>query len=247
MKINIGKSIRVAGVLALACLFASLGSSRLDAAVILTLGDTSAPPSTLGGFTMSPLARTGASFAMVDTTSSSPSVRFDQGVYETKIDAGETPPPGAFLFGSWSHGYKGNVWHTIFSTKTRFLTLTLPTSTKAFYFYVQPVALGNVDILVNYPGSGSSGSILNVGGNAGARFVGLHSNAGEDLTSITISTFDDATGNLGFAVGEFGIFNSGSGGGGGVIPEPTSMAIFGLSGLAFLAKRVTSKRRLGSC
>ncbi|MFM8396270.1 MAG: PEP-CTERM sorting domain-containing protein, partial [Pirellula sp.] len=81
-------------------------------------------------------------------------------------------------------------------------------------------------------------------GNAGAVYVGLHSDAGEDLTSIKI-TSDEFNGALGFAVGEFGIFNSGSGG--GVVPEPTSMAIFGLSGLAFLAKRVTSKRRVGSC
>jgi hypothetical protein len=46
----------------------------------------------------------------------------------------------------------------------------------------------------------------------------------------------------GFAFGEFGINNSnGSGGGGGVVPEPTSMAIFGLSGLAFFARRSMAK------
>lgn len=242
MKINIGKSIRVAGVLALACLFASLGNHRLDAAVIMTIGNTNAPESTLGGFTMSPLARTSPRFALVDTTSSSPSVSFNQGVYETKIDAGETPPPGAFLFGSWSHGYTGNVWQTAESGNPRSLTMTLPSSTKAFYFYVQPVALGIVTITIDYPGIPSRS--LSATGNAGAVYVGLHSDAGEDLTSIKI-TSDEFNGALGFAVGEFGIFNSGSGG--GVVPEPTSMAIFGLSGLAFLAKRVTSKRRVGSC
>jgi hypothetical protein len=243
MKIIIGKSIRVAGVLALACLFASLGNYRLDAAVIMTIGNTNAPDSTLGGFTMSPLARTSPRFAPVDTTSSSPSVSFNQLVYETKVpSAGETPPAGALFFGSWSHGYTGNVWQTAESGNRRSLTMTLPTSTKAFYFYVQPVALGVVSITIEYPGIPSKS--LSATGNAGAVYVGLHSDAGEDLTSIKI-TSDESNGAVGFAVGEFGIFNSG--GGGGVVPEPTSMAIFGLSGLAFLAKRVTSKRRLGSC
>jgi len=244
MKIITGNSIRVAGVLALAWLFVSLGNYRLDAAVVMTIGNTNAPESTLGGFTMSPLARTNPRFTQVTSTFGSLSVGFSQSVYETRVpSAGETPPAGAFFFGAWSHGYTGNVWHTADSGNPRSLTMTLPTSTKAFYFYVQPVALGIVSITIDYPGISSRS--LSATGNAGAVYVGLHSDAGEDLTSIKI-TSDESAGALGFAVGEFGIFNSDSGGG-GVVPEPTSIAIFGLSGLAFLVKRVRSKRSSETC
>lgn len=248
MKIS-GNSIRAVGLLALAWLFVSFGSYRLDAAVVMTIGNTNAPESTLGGFTMSPLARTNPRFALVTSTSSSPSVGFNQGVYETAaFDPSASPaqasPP---YFGSWSHGYTGNVWHTSDSSNTRSLTLTLPASTKAFYFYVQPVAFGIVSITLDYPGITSRS--LSASGSTGAVYVGLHSDAGEDLTSIKITSEDTPAGASGFAVGEFGIFNTGSGGGGGggVVPEPTSMAIFGLSGLAFLVKRVRSKRPSKTC
>jgi len=244
MKIITGNSVSVAGVLALAWLFVSLGNYRLDAAVVMTIGNTNAPESTLGGFTMSPLARTSPRFTQVTSTFGSLSVGFSQSVYETRVpSAGETPPSGESFFGSWSHGYTGNVWHTFDSGNPRSLTMTLPTSTKAFYFYVQPVALGIVSITIDYPGISSRS--LSATGNAGAVYVGLHSDAGEDLTSIKI-TSDESAGALGFAVGEFGIFNSDSGGG-GVVPEPTSIAIFGLSGLAFLVKRVRSKRPSETC
>lgn len=250
MKIINGNSIRAVGLLALGWLFVSLGSYRLNAAVIMTIGSTNAPASTLGGFTMSPLARTNPRFALVTSTSSSPSVGFNQGVYETAaFDPSASPAQSAPpYFALWSHGYTGNVWHTADSGNTRSLTLTLPASTKAFYFYVQPVDFGTVSFTIDYPGI-QSGS-LSATGNQGAVYVGLHSNAGEDLTSIKITSEDTSAGAFGFAVGEFGIFNSGSGGGGGgggVVPEPTSMAIFGLSGLAFLVKRVRSKRPSETC
>jgi len=245
MKIITGNSVSVAGVLALAWLFVSFGSYRLDAAVVMTIGNRNAPESTLGGFTMSPLARTNPRFTQVTSTFGSLSLGFSQSVYETRVpSAGETPPAGAFFFGAWSHGYTGNVWHTADSGNPRSLTMTLPTSTKAFYFYVQPVALGIVSITIDYPGISSRS--LTASGTTGAVYVGLHSDAGEDLTSVNITAENSTDGARGFAVGEFGIFNSDSGGG-GVVPEPTSMAIFGLSGLAFLVKRVRSKRPSETC
>lgn len=244
MKIT-GNSIRVAGVLSLAWLLVSLGSYRLDAAVVMTIGNTNAPESTLGGFTMSPLARTNPRLALVTSTFGSLSVGFSQSVFETSAFDPSASPAQAIppYFGLWSHGYTGNVWHTADSNNTRSLTLTLPASTKAFYFYVQPVALSIVSITIDYPGISSRS--LSASGSTGAVYVGLHSDAGEDLTSIKI-TSDEFAGALGFAVGEFGIFNSG-GDDGGVVPEPTSMAIFGLSGLAFLVKRVRSKRPSETC
>lgn len=238
MKFDTRIAINSFRLLALACLFVSIGGYRLDGAVIMTIGNTNAPDSTLGGFTMSPLARTNPRFAQVTSTLGSLSVGFSQGVYETKVPAaGETPPSGETFFASWSHGYTGNVWQTVDSANPRSLTVTLPALTKAFYFYVQPVDNGIVSITIDY--SGIPSRSLSATGNQGAVYVGLHSDAGEDLTSFKVTSENTAAGAFGFAVGEFGIFNSGSGG--GVVPEPTSMAIFGLAGLAFLAKRVRSK------
>jgi hypothetical protein len=228
------------GLFALACAVLVSGSSRLEAAVVMTIGNTSAPGATLGGFTMSPLAQAGARFTQVASTAGSPSVTFSQSVFETMANGNLGPP----YFGTWSHGYTGNVWHTSDSTTPRSLKLTLPALTKAFYFYVQPVDNGTVSFDLTVPGLSTRS--LSVSGNAGATLIGLHTDAGEDLVSITVTSENTTAGAFGFAVGEFGIFNSG-GGGSGVVPEPTSMAIFGLSGLAFLAKRVTSKRRSEAC
>ena len=71
------------GLFALACAVLVSGSSRLEAAVVMTIGNTSAPGATLGGFTMSPLAQAGARFTQVASTAGSPSVTFSQSVFET--------------------------------------------------------------------------------------------------------------------------------------------------------------------
>jgi hypothetical protein len=229
------------GLFALSCAVLVSGSSRLEAAVIVTIGDTGTPLSSLGGFNMTPLAQGGARFAQVTSTAGSPSVTFSQSVFETMAD-GALPPP---YFGTWSHGYTGNVWHTSDSGNARSLTLLFPALTKAFYFYLQPVDNSTVSFELAVPGLPPLPP-LSISGTAGATFIGLHTDAGEDLVSIKVTSENTTAGAFGFAVGEFGIFNSG-GGGGGVVPEPTSMAIFGLSGLAFLAKRATSKRRSEAC
>jgi hypothetical protein len=175
-------------------------------------------------------------------------VTFSQSVFETMaFDPSQTPPQTVPpYFASWSHGYTGNIWHTADSSNPRSLTLLFPAHTKAFYFYLQPVDISTVSFELSLPGLPPLPP-LSVNGNAGATFIGLHTDAGEDLVGFKVTAEDTASGAFGFAVGEFGIFNSGGGGGGSVVPEPTSMAIFGLSGLAFLAKRVTSKRRSEAC
>jgi hypothetical protein len=74
---------------------------------------------------------------------------------------------------------------------------------------------------------------------SGAHYFGAYVTDSSTLTHIVLTS---PTGSNGFAIGEFGI--SFGGGGGSVVPEPTSMAIFGLSGLAFLVRRRTASKKL---
>jgi len=213
-------------------------AQSVNAAVFLSAlsspDNTVAPPGTLGGFAMTALAQSYTpSQTQVGSTSGPLSIGFNQTVLETNIGA-------APKWGSWSHGYTGNVWSTVFSTSVLSVTLTLPTGTKALYFFAQPDSFSSEPITVAYSGATGSPLTLSISGNAGAQGFGLYSDAGEDLLGLTISS----TSSGGFAFGEFGIFNSNAD---SVVPEPTSMAIFGLSGFALIARRMRTKRRVGAC
>ena len=226
------------GTLAFMVVFGCFAQA-VNAAVVLSAlnspDNTVAPPGTLGGYTMTALAQSYTpSQTQVSSTSGALSIGFNQTVLETNI--GLAPK-----WGSWSHGYTGNVWSTADSGNKLSVTLTLPTGTKALYFFAQPSDLSVQPITVTYSGATGSPLTLSISGNGGAQGFGLYSDAGEDLTQFTISSVS-ASG--GFAFGEFGIFNSGAG---SVVPEPTSMAIFGLSGLALIARRMRTKNRVGAC
>jgi hypothetical protein len=220
-------SFAVLGLGLLAC----LATKPVSAAVIIdTSVGTAAPPSVLGGFTMSPFAQNVSNASGVTSvTSGGLTVGFNQGVQQTSIGNG---------WGTWSHGYTGSVWHTAVSSNKLSLTVSLPVGTKAFYFYAEPNDTQTThDITLTYAGATGSPATLSIAGNAGAKFFGIYSTAGEDLTNFTVTALAPS---LGFAVGEFGIYNGPS----SVVPEPTSMAIFGLSGIAFLARRrAASKNR----
>jgi hypothetical protein len=237
MDLKITRRMRI-GTLAFMVVFGCFAQA-VNAAVVLSAlsspDNTVAPPGTLGGYTMTALAQSYAPRqAQVSSTLGALSIGFNQTVLETNIG----PAPKWI---AWSHGYTGNVWSTVFSTNALSVTLTLPTGTKALYFFAQPEALSDQPITVTYSGATGSPLTLSIDGNGGAKGFGLYSDAGEDLTQFTISS---VSASVGFAVGEFGIFNSGAG---SVVPEPTSMAIFGLSGLALIARRMRTKRRVGAC
>jgi hypothetical protein len=125
--------------------------------------------------------------------------------------------------------------------KRDIVTLTLPTGTKAFYFYAMPAEAGgffNMTLnTVDAPDGGSKTQLVNV--SEGAHFFGVYTTGNSNLTSLIISR---PTGSSGFAFGEFGIFNDGIAG--GEVPEPTSMAIFGISGIALIARRGMAKKRV---
>jgi hypothetical protein len=121
------------------------------------------------------------------------------------------------------------------------VTLTLPTGTKAFYFYAMPAEAGgffNMTLnTVDAPDGGSKTQLVDA--SSGAHFFGVYTTGNSNLTSLIISR---PTGSSGFAFGEFGIFNDGIAG--GEVPEPTSMAIFGISGIALIARRGMAKKRV---
>ncbi|MCE2785849.1 MAG: hypothetical protein LW699_13320, partial [Pirellula sp.] len=87
-----------------------LGSSELDAAVIIDVSaGYDAPPSVLGGYTMTPMARNlGNNGTSVSSASDlGLTVSFGHQVTQASIGSG---------WSSWSHGYTGTVWHTALAT-----------------------------------------------------------------------------------------------------------------------------------
>jgi len=215
-----------------------LGSSELDAAVIIDVSaGYDAPPSVLGGYTMTPMARNlGNNGTSVSSASDlGLTVSFGHQVTQASIGSG---------WSSWSHGYTGTVWHTALATvaeKRDSVTLTLPTGTKAFYFYATPAEVtGAFNMTLNTvdaPDGGPKTQLVHV--SLGAHFFGVYTTGNSTLTSLILSR---PNGSNGLAFGEFGIFNDGTAG--GAVPEPTSMAIFGLSGIALIARRGMAKKRL---
>ncbi len=158
---------------------------------------TGAPPSTLGGFTMTGFG-----------TDSQPSC----GAVGSSV-TGVTGPTGAISFdqavnhdiaglcwATWSHGYAGDVYGTEASTDVSSVTITLPAGTPAFYLYAEPNSFADLTITATSADGTTSGPVT-VNGNAGAKYFGFYGVGGATLTSITV-TSDDANG---FAVGEFGI------------------------------------------
>jgi subtilase family serine protease len=101
---------------------------------------------------------------------------------------------------TWSNGYSGDVyWQNANEGGSTTLTLTLPTGTRAFYFYAEPNEFETFDLQATAQNGTTSGP-LQVYGDSGAQYYGFYANGkGENIRKITISCNDD------FAVGEFGI------------------------------------------
>ncbi len=201
-------------------LAASFGMAILTAhaatLVDLTPG-LSSPPSTLGGYAMTPFADDPRANLTSVTSVASPlggTLGFGAAVSLREIGDG---------WDTWSHGYAGDVYVAEGLTS---LTLALPPGTLAFSFYLQPDAWDLFDFEVESGGT-TSGSFT-VDGDSGARYVGVYStDPGVPLLSIAIENVD---GNAdGFAVGEFAI---------AVVPEPAAALSVGALGcLAFAAWR----------
>ena len=154
---------------------------------VLSLG-TTAPPSTLGGFSMTPI---GADPSALDSmVTSVGSISFDQAVRHDQVGNG---------WGSWSHGYAGNVYDTGSSLTPTSLTLTMGGLTSAVYFYTESVNFANF----TFTATAADGTTLTqtINGNGGAAGFGFYGTGGDTITSITVTETDTD----GFAIGEFGL------------------------------------------
>jgi hypothetical protein len=119
---------------------------------------------------------------------------------------------------SWSHGYTGDVYYSNGATS---VTLTLPPSTPAFYFYVEPNPF-QMHTFEAVAQDGTSSGEFTAHGQSGATYVGFYGTPGSLLSSIEI------TGSTDFAIGEFGIC---------IPPEPGSLVMLALGGLVAVRRR----------
>jgi hypothetical protein len=160
---------------------------------------TGAPPSTLGPYTMTAFG--------ADPQPVCPA--------EGSIVTGVTDPAGTIGFtpalrhdratiscwATWSHGYRGDVYDNTSAADPTQITITLPTGTRAFYFYAEPNVFDVFNVTATAQDGTTSGPVP-VQGNSGAQYFGFYATGTLNLASITVTTTADA---LGLAVGEFGI------------------------------------------
>jgi MYXO-CTERM domain-containing protein len=198
------------------------GRARADITGV-TLG-TAAPPSTLGGYSMTPFATDTSPIGTPTTTLTTPDGTL---TFAT--------PFGHYTVGdgwaTWSNGYTGDVYtnYTSFSQ-----TMTLSPGAGAFIFYTEPDNFATY----TFTAKASDGTTItqDIAGDAGAAGFGFYTSAGTTLTSVTVSSSDD------FAVGEFSIAPAIS----SATPEPSNFIFGGLAGLAGLGYAWRRRREMSA-
>jgi hypothetical protein len=196
---------------AVACSAAWAGASTASAGpvtnpvVFVDSPGTASPPATLGSsssmtYSMIPF---GADSQALDTSTTSVT-----GPTEALSPAG-SQPTGSIGFSSalkhtrignqwatWSNGYQGDVY----VSSAQSVTITLPASANAFYFYAEPEQFATLSFTATTADGTTSGAVP-VAGQAGARYFGFYTTGSAPLQTITVTTTDP----YGFAIGEFGI------------------------------------------
>jgi hypothetical protein len=185
-------------ILLLAAMVLSLvvasGIAMAGSIAVDTSPGTAAPPSTLGPYTMTPFAPDGRPLDTQVTSVAAPAgaaggLQFDRALLHARI---------GFGWGTWSHGYTGDVYWT--DTEDQ-VVMTLPQNTQAFYFYVEPNEQSIHNVTATASDGTTSGPVA-VNGFGGAKYFGFYTTNGSTLSTITVDV-DPAA--VGFAVGEFGI------------------------------------------
>lgn len=151
---------------------------------------TSAPPSTLGPYDMTPAAADsrliGASVSGV--TLPNGTMTFSPALVHLRVGNG---------WATWSNGYTGDVYEDFGTT----VTMTLPAGTGAFYFYAEPNFFAEFTIEAVAQDGTTSGPVT-VNGFAGAKYFGFYGTGGATISTIIVTVPASAGG---FAVGEFGV------------------------------------------
>lgn len=180
-----------------------LAAAPSHAAIVFVDLGTGPPPTTIGPVSVLPfsLAPQAAipNFTSVIGVPGNPfggdAVTFSTSAFKVTV------PDGGW--GTWSHGFQGPV----FFVDANSVTLFLPTGSTAFYLYVEPNVFDFFDVTATATDGTTSGPIP-VNGLGGANGFGFFSTVeGQSIATIRIDV-DPAAG--GFAIGEFGISNSGS-------------------------------------
>jgi len=208
--------------LSLAVLIIAALDNKGNADVVLdTRPGNSAPPATLGPYSMTPFGLNNADPPPGSglTTLATPlggNMAFSFALAHERAD-----PAGPYTAWNpsvaWGHGYLGDVYVPEISGAFS-LGLRLPANVHAFYLYIQPRpdfgVAQNVSILfqVHDGSTGLSGSIL-LDKTQGAQYAGFYETTSDHaLNDIVLSSAAP------IAIGEFGIVT---------VPEPNSLALGG--------------------
>jgi hypothetical protein len=169
---------------------ASAASVAPDSIIFSDGPGMSAPPSTLGPYTMTPFSADTQPLGEDVSGVAGPTGTLG---FSPSLEHHTTPYGG---WATWSNDYTGDVYATTSPTAT----LTLPPGTQAFYLYAEPEEFQVFTITATNSDGTTSGAIP-VSGEWGAAYFGFYSTGSAPLTSITVT----AAGPDGFAVGEFGV------------------------------------------
>jgi hypothetical protein len=217
-------------------------SAIAQATVIGVNLGTSAPPATVGPYTMMPF-NMGPQNAIADgtTVAATPFTPIGGRIQFSPITTKFSVPVTWF---TWSNGYTGAVFKFTGDAGGTVGTLTPPPQTGAIYFYYEGYFLATSQVTVTTNLGGVVGPIL-VQGFGGANGIGFYStDPAEWITSIVITSDDPA-----FAVAEFGIAPGTAAAAAAPIPTLSQWnllimaTVLALGGVGLARRRILMRRR----